>query len=112
MLADRLNKLKQYQPAPTAADDFDTFWQANLRQSAARPLRARAERVDHPCEIAMVYDVAYVGLKDPVCPPETIYAAFNAIQAEKEMAVYPDFGHEDTHQATVDMNLRFVKQFL
>jgi cephalosporin-C deacetylase len=36
-----------------------------------------------------------VGLMDTICPPSTQYAAFNKITAEKSVAIYPDFGHED-----------------
>ncbi|HCE46463.1 MAG TPA: acetylesterase [Lentisphaeria bacterium] len=36
-----------------------------------------------------------VGLRDQVCPPSTVYAAFNKIKAKKKIMVYPDFGHED-----------------
>lgn len=35
-----------------------------------------------------------VGLTDQTCPPSTVYACFNKIKVEKEMMVYPDFGHE------------------
>ncbi|NGZ75578.1 acetylxylan esterase [Saccharibacillus alkalitolerans] len=33
------------------------------------------------------------GLKDPCCMPETVYAAYNRIESEKEMRVYPFDGH-------------------
>ncbi len=36
-----------------------------------------------------------VGLMDRICPPSTQFAAYNKIPAEKSLAVYPDFGHED-----------------
>lgn len=35
-----------------------------------------------------------VGLMDTVCPPSTQFAAYNKITAPKELAIYPDFGHE------------------
>lgn len=35
-----------------------------------------------------------VGLMDTVCPPSTQFAAYNKIQSEKSLIVYPDFGHE------------------
>ena len=35
-----------------------------------------------------------VGLMDPICPPSTVFAAYNAITAEKEIAVYSFMGHE------------------
>ena len=36
-----------------------------------------------------------VGLMDTLCPPSTQFAAYNKIEAEKDLRVYPDFGHED-----------------
>ena len=36
-----------------------------------------------------------VGLMDTVCPPSTQFAAYNRIEAEKELRIYPDFGHEN-----------------
>jgi len=35
-----------------------------------------------------------VGLMDTVCPPSTQFAAFNRITSRKDLAIYPDFGHE------------------
>ena len=34
------------------------------------------------------------GLMDMICPPSTQFAAYNKITSEKEMILYPDFGHE------------------
>jgi cephalosporin-C deacetylase len=41
-----------------------------------------------------------VGLMDPICPPSTVYAAFNAITAPKELCVFPYGTHEQpwTHR--------------
>ena len=35
-----------------------------------------------------------VGLMDTVCPPSTQFAAYNKIVSDKDLRVYPDFGHE------------------
>jgi cephalosporin-C deacetylase len=35
------------------------------------------------------------GLMDMICPPSTQFAAYNKIRSEKEMILYPDFGHDD-----------------
>ncbi len=35
-----------------------------------------------------------VGLMDQICPPSSQFAAYNKITSEKEMVLYPDFGHE------------------
>ena len=34
-----------------------------------------------------------VGLMDDICPPSTVFAAYNEITAEKEIAVFPYSGH-------------------
>ncbi|MFA7237287.1 MAG: acetylxylan esterase [Phycisphaeraceae bacterium] len=34
------------------------------------------------------------GLMDNICPPSTQFAAYNKITSDKEMVIYPDFGHE------------------
>ena len=35
-----------------------------------------------------------MGLMDTICPPSTQFAAYNKIVAAKNLAIYPDFGHE------------------
>lgn len=42
------------------------------------------------------------GLQDRICPPSTQFAVYNRMCCEKEMAIYPDFGHEDLfHYSTL-----------
>ncbi len=50
-----------------------------------------------------------VGLKDLVCMPETIFAAYNRIQAEKEIHVYPFSGHEISVEHTQKV-LQYIKR--
>jgi cephalosporin-C deacetylase len=38
--------------------------------------------------------IVSVGLMDPICPPSTVYAAYNAIDAPKELCVFPYGEHE------------------
>ena len=33
-------------------------------------------------------------MMDTICPPSTQFAAYNRIPSEKEVVIYPDFGHE------------------
>ena len=40
------------------------------------------------------------GLMDTICPPSTQFAAYNRIKSDKEMILYPDFGHEDLPGST------------
>lgn len=35
-----------------------------------------------------------VGLMDTTCPPSTQFAAYNKMTCEKELVIYPDYGHE------------------
>jgi len=35
------------------------------------------------------------GLKDTACPPPTIFALYNHLSGEKEIVLYPDYGHEN-----------------
>lgn len=46
-----------------------------------------APRIEVPVMIS-------VGWKDTVCMPETIYAAYNRMECEKEIRDYPFSGHE------------------
>jgi len=41
------------------------------------------------CKVRM-----FTGLMDTICPPSSQFAAFNRITSEKEVVLYPDFGHE------------------
>ena len=34
-----------------------------------------------------------VGLMDTICPPSTVFAAYNEIGADKDIAVHPFSGH-------------------
>jgi cephalosporin-C deacetylase len=31
---------------------------------------------------------------DTICPPSSQFAAYNKINSNKSMAIYPDYGHE------------------
>ena len=45
-----------------------------------------------------------VGLQDTICPPSTVFAAFNAIEAEKEIVVLP-FGWHDVPSVQLEREL-------
>jgi cephalosporin-C deacetylase len=46
-----------------------------------------APRITARCSVS-------VGLMDAICPPSSVFAAYNAIDAPKEIAVYPYSGHD------------------
>ena len=51
-----------------------------------------------------------VGLLDDVCPPSTVYAAYNHYAGEKRMNVYPYNGHEQGGAYQDVEHLRFVRE--
>jgi cephalosporin-C deacetylase len=51
------------------------------------------------------------GLMDPVCPPSTVYAAYNEITAPKEITVSP-FGGHDVPSGHVERQLRHLREHL
>ncbi|QCR41175.1 acetylxylan esterase [Microbacterium sp. SGAir0570] len=54
-----------------------------------------------------------VGLLDPVCPPSTVYAAFNAYRGEhKEMSVFPFNEHEGGQGYQWEAQAAFLRRVL
>jgi len=47
-----------------------------------------------------------VGLMDTVCPPSTQFAAYNKMNTQKQLVIYPDYGHEYLPEST-DRTMRF-----
>jgi cephalosporin-C deacetylase len=50
-----------------------------------------------------------VGLMDDTCPPSTVYAAYNAYAADKEIAVYPFNNHEGGQAFHFAKQLRWLQ---
>ncbi len=53
----------------------------------------------------------YTGLMDNICPPSTQFAAYNKITSQKELIVYPDYGHEELPDEK-DMTFSFFAEQL
>ncbi|MFO7637411.1 MAG: acetylxylan esterase [Clostridia bacterium] len=51
------------------------------------------------------------GLMDTICPPSSVFAAYNNIRSEKQMKVYPDFKHENIPEFA-DLTYQFFKELL
>ncbi len=49
-----------------------------------------------------------IGLLDDICPPSTVFAAYNNMVCEKEIKVYPDFKHEGM-TFFMDITYQFMK---
>ena len=52
-----------------------------------------------------------VGLMDMICPPSTVFAAYNEMTAGMDIAVHPFTGH-DVPTAHVERQLRHLREFL
>jgi cephalosporin-C deacetylase len=93
--------------------DYKRVWDMDLDKAAYQELRdyfrrfdPRHEREDEVFEILGYIDIQHLaprirskvkmvtGLIDTVCPPSTQFAAYNKIKSEKDIVLYPDFGHE------------------
>ena len=53
-----------------------------------------------------------VALMDPVCPPSTVFAAFNAYGGPAEIDVFPFNGHEGGGAVQWERQARFVRSHL
>lgn len=56
-----LEQLRSYAPPREEPADFDAFWEATLREAAARPLEARFEPYDAGLRTVETYDVTFAG---------------------------------------------------
>src|SRR5262249_60201215 len=52
-----------------------------------------------------------VGLMDTICPPSTVFAAYNEISAGKDIAVHPFTGHA-VPTAHLERQLHHLRDFL
>lgn len=62
-----------------------------------------AKRADAPALFS-------VSLMDPICPPSTVYAAYNHYGGDKTMRVYPFNTHEGGERAQVMEQYRFLRE--
>lgn len=53
-----------------------------------------------------------VGLMDDICPPSTVYAAYNHFAGPKEIKVYPFNGHESGQSFQTQAKLQFLRRVL
>jgi cephalosporin-C deacetylase len=94
--------------------DYKRVWEMDLAKDAYEELTYYFKRFDptHQHEDEIFTRLGYIdvqhladrikarvqmttGLMDTVCPPSTQFAAYNKIKSQKEMILYPDFGHEE-----------------
>ena len=93
--------------------DYRRVWEMDLAVNAYDELKAYFRLFDprHEREEDVFTKLGYIdtqhlaprikgkvlmltGLMDMICPPSSQFAAYNKITSEKDMLLYPDFGHE------------------
>ena len=93
--------------------DYKRVWDMDLDKDAYKELRTffRTQDPHHEMEEEIFTKLGYIdlqylaprikgkvkmltGLMDTVCPPSTQFAAYNKMTCEKEVVIYPDYGHE------------------
>lgn len=109
-LASDINRLA---PVFPFLSDYQRVWEMDLAKGAYQELTDYFRRFDprHENETDVFSKLGYIdiknlaerikgkvlwgtGLMDQICPPSTQFAAYNRITAEKNMVLYPDYGHE------------------
>ncbi|WP_274361264.1 acetylxylan esterase [Paenibacillus thermotolerans] len=106
-------RIKRLAPNYPFLSDYKRVWEMDLAKDAYDELKAffRFHDPQHKREEEIFYKLGYidvqhlaerirgevmmgVGLMDTVCPPSTQFAAYNKIQSEKSLEIYPDYAHE------------------
>lgn len=119
-------RIKRLAPMYPFLSDYRRVWEMDLAKDAYDelrsffrfhdPLHIREEEIFNKLGYIDIQHLAdriqgevlmAVGLMDTICPPSTQFAAYNKIQAPKQLQVYPDFGHEFLPRFS-DQTLQFM----
>lgn len=107
-------RIKKAAPVYPFLSDYKRVWEMDLAVDAYLELKDYFRRFDpqHKQEDEVFETLGYVdvqnlakrieadilwgiGLMDTVCPPSTQFAAYNKVKSKKQMAIFPDFKHEE-----------------
>jgi cephalosporin-C deacetylase len=106
-------RIRRAAPLFPFLSDYMRVWEMDQAKDAYRELQEYFRHSDpmHKLESAIFEKLGYIdiqflapriqaevlwgiGLMDTICPPSTQFAVYNKINSPKQMAIYPDFGHE------------------
>lgn len=126
-LEPRINRASTHYPF---LSDYKRVWQMDLAINAYKelqyyfrmfdPMHQREDEVFNRLGYIDVHHLAqrmrprvlmFSGLMDTTCPPSTHFAAYNNMNCEKEVKIFPDFGHEVLPGA-YDMVYQFMAEML
>ncbi|MBE7030698.1 MAG: acetylxylan esterase [Ruminococcaceae bacterium] len=117
-------------PVHPFLSDYKRVWEMDLAKDAYVELREYFRDFDpcHEREEETFTKLGYIdmhhlaprirgevflttGLMDNICPPSTVFAAYNHIVSKKNIRIYPDYGHESMPDLD-DGNYLFMKDLL
>lgn len=127
-LAPHLIKLAT--PCYPFLSDYRRVWEMDLAKNAYSEMTEYFRHTDptHEHEDRFFHTLGYIdiqhlaprikakilmgtGLMDTICPPSTQFAAFNKVTSEKDVVIYPDFGHENL-PGFADKSFMFLAELL
>ena len=119
-------RVKRIAPCYPFLSDYQRVWDMDLAKDAYEELKYFFRSFDpfHEREKEIFARLGYIDvqhlaprikaetlmaitLQDNICPPSTQFAAYNKIKAKKQMALYPDYGHEYLRE-WADKSFRFL----
>ena len=120
--------IKLCAPIHPYLSDYKRVWEMDLAKDAYEGLRGFFRHYDprHEREEEIFTKLGYIdiqnltprirakvlwstGLMDNICPPSSQFAAYNKLTCEKEVVIYPDYGHESL-KGHDDIVFRFMAQ--
>lgn len=121
-------EIKLCAPTYPYLSDYKRVWDMDLDRGAYEGLRYYFRHFDptHARENEIFEKLGYIdiqflaprirakvlmqtGLLDTTCPPSSQFAAYNKITSEKEVIIYPDYGHEGI-KGSDDATFSFLAQ--
>lgn len=122
-------RIKLLAPIFPFLSDYQRVWEMDLAKDAYAELEEWFKRFDpmHKREEQVFSMLGFVdiqhlaprikgqvlwsaGLMDTICPPSSQYAAYNKIQADKSINLYPDYGHEWPCPGSADTVYQFMSR--
>jgi cephalosporin-C deacetylase len=119
-------RIKRAAPVFPFLCDYKRVWEMDMINGAYNELQTYFKMFDwlHEREDEVFTNLGYIdcqhlaprieadvlmftGLMDTCCPPSTQFAAYNKIKSNKDVVIYPDYGHEALPRSP-DMTLDFM----
>jgi cephalosporin-C deacetylase len=120
-------RIKRLVPIYPFLSDYKRVWEMDLAKRAYEELSYYFRFFDptHSREEEIFTTLGYIdvqhlvkrikgevlmglGLMDDVCPPSTMFAAYNKIESKKDIVIYPDYAHERL-PGFHDMSYQFLR---